>query len=88
MILTSIGLVLFVLFVLIISSFNIKKAIVVLISASTVIIISGFLLLKYFLGAFANPKIEITKDYISTDQDFENGVTIEDVKVDSFGIEG
>lgn len=39
-------------------------------------------------SAFAPANVTITKDYISTNRDFINGVTIEKVRVDSMGTQG
>ena len=39
-------------------------------------------------SAFAPPQLTITKDYISTNRDFINGVTIEKIRVDSIGDKG
>lgn len=65
------------------------KKIIIIISSTIILIISvGLFFLHYFLSAFALPKIEITTDYISTDRDFINGLTIEQIKVDSFGQDG
>lgn len=59
-----------------------------LISISTILIVlvgGGLYFLNQFFSAFAPPKIEITKEYISTDRSFINGVTIEKIQVDSIG---
>lgn len=45
----------------------------------------GLYSLYYFLSAFALPKVTITANYISTNTDFINGVTIEKLMVDSIG---
>ena len=50
--------------------------------------IGGIYFVYSFFGAFAPPKVTITKAYISTDRDFINGVTIEKIQVDSFGEKG
>ncbi len=63
--------------------------ILIIVSVITFVLIGGGLyFLKQFFSAFAPPKIEITKVYISTDRDFINGVTIEKIRVDSFGEKG
>ena len=57
---------------------------------------TAFVILSINLGgltscifsALAPPKLTIIKDYISTDRDFINGVTIEKVRVDSIGNQG
>ena len=65
------------------------KNILILLSAILIVIIGGGLyFLNQFLSALANPKIEITTEYISTDGDFVNGVTIEKIRVDSIGEKG
>ncbi len=61
------------------------KIIIVIISIITLIVIGGLYFLNYFLSALAPPKVTITKDYISTNRDFINGVTIEKIQVDSIG---
>ncbi len=63
----------------------------ILVIISTIGIIftgGGICLLKQFLTALAPPKIEITKEYILTNKDFINGVTIEKIRVDSIGENG
>ncbi|MEG9329230.1 hypothetical protein V6B16_14920 [Salinimicrobium catena] len=65
------------------------KKIFIIISAIVIVLIGGGLyFLNQFLNALAPPKIEITKEYISTDRDFVNGVTIEKILVDSLGAKG
>ncbi|HRP33919.1 MAG TPA: hypothetical protein PKV73_18605 [Agriterribacter sp.] len=61
---------------------------IIIISTIALIAIGGLYFLKSFFSAFAPPKVTITKDYISTNRDFINGVTIEIVLVDSLGQEG
>lgn len=41
-----------------------------------------------FLTSLQPPKIEITKNYISTNKDFINGIIIEKISVDSIGKDG
>lgn len=66
-----------------------KNKIAILIGGLALILISvGLYFLYYFFSAFAAPKITITKDYVKTDRDFVNGVTIEKLLVDSLGEEG
>lgn len=61
------------------------KSIVIVVIAIALFIFGGLYLLYFFFSAFAPPKVKITKDYISTNQDFINGVTIEKLSVDSIG---
>ena len=65
------------------------KKILLIISAVLFILVlgSGFLLYQFFTS-LQPPKIEITKNYISTNKDFINGVTIEKITVDSIGGNG
>ncbi len=63
------------------------KTIIIILSAIALFVIGGLYFLYYFFSAFAPPKVTITKDYIATNRDFINGVTIEKLKVDSFGSE-
>ncbi|WP_339813349.1 hypothetical protein [Zunongwangia profunda] len=65
------------------------KKIGLIISAILLILVvgSGFLLYQ-FLTSLQAPKIEITENYISTNRDFINGVTIEKITVDSTGGNG
>jgi hypothetical protein len=65
-----------------------KKILIVVSSITIVLICGGLFFLNQFLSAFALPKIEITTEYISTDRDFINGVTIEKIQVDSIGDKG
>lgn len=64
------------------------KATIVIILVIVLIAIGGLYFLKSFFSAFAPPKVTITKDYISTNRDFINGVEIEKILVDSIGKEG
>jgi hypothetical protein len=62
-----------------------SKIIVIIISATTLLIVGGLYFLKSFFSAFAPPTVTVTKDFISTNRDFVNGVTIEKINVDSMG---
>ena len=66
-----------------------KTAKIILISVTTLIVIIGCGVYGFyrFLSAFSPPKVKITTDYISTNRDFINGITIEKIEVDSIGIE-
>lgn len=61
------------------------KTIIIIISVIALIVIGGLYFLKSFFSAFAPPKVTVTKEYISTNRDFINGVTIEKIQVDSIG---
>jgi hypothetical protein len=63
------------------------KTIIIILSVIALVVIGGLYFLQSFFSAFAPPKVTITKDYISTNSDFINGVTIEKIKVDSIGSE-
>tara|TARA_B100000378_G_scaffold255416_1_gene232463 strand:+ start:208 stop:777 length:570 start_codon:yes stop_codon:yes gene_type:complete len=65
------------------------KKILLIISAVLFILVlgSGFLLYQFFTS-LQPPKIEITENYISTNKDFINGMTIEKITVDSIGGNG
>lgn len=67
------------------------KSIAITLSVILLLAFGGLYLLSSFFntifGAFAPQKVTITKDYISTNRDFINGVTIEKIKVDSIGQE-
>jgi hypothetical protein len=64
------------------------KTITIIFSTITLIVVVGLYFLRTFFSAFAPPKVTVTKDFISTNQDFINGVTIEKIRVDSIGEEG
>jgi|GEM_PF-1471752 len=51
-------------------------------------VISGLYFLKSPFNALAPSKVMVTKDYISTNRDFINGVTIEKIQADSIGNNG
>ncbi len=60
---------------------RLAKGIMIAIGIILILIAGGL----YFLGALAPPKVTITANYISTNTDFINGVTIEKLMVDSIG---
>lgn len=63
----------------------------IIIFASSIIlifIVGGLIFVKQFFNAFAPPKIEINTEYISTDRNFINGLTIEMIRADSIGENG
>ncbi|HRK55280.1 MAG TPA: hypothetical protein PK185_15295 [Cyclobacteriaceae bacterium] len=65
-----------------------KKILVIVSSIIVVLIVGGLFIVNQFFSAFAPPKIEITTEYISTNRDFINGLTIEKIQVDSMGQNG
>ena len=65
-----------------------SKRTILILSILVVTIIGGIYFAKSFFNAFAPPDLTITKDYIVTNRDFVNGVTIEKIKVDSIGDKG
>jgi len=62
-----------------------KTIVIALFVISLFVIGSGLYFLYSFFSSFAPPKVAITKDYISTNRDFIDGVTIEKILVDSIG---
>ncbi len=62
-----------------------SRVIVISISIITLLIAGGLYFLKSFFSAFAPPKVTVTKNFITTNRNFINGVTIEKIKVDSIG---
>jgi hypothetical protein len=64
------------------------KRIIITLSIIALFIAGGIYFLFYFFSAFTPPKLTITSNYISTNRDFINGLTIEKIKVDSIGGEG
>ena len=52
------------------------------------ILAGGLFLLYNFLSALGPPDVTITRNQISTNRDFINGVTIEKINVDSIGNQG
>lgn len=65
------------------------KKILIIASSILILLVGGRLFLKHqFFSAFAPPKIRITTEYISTNRDFINGLTIEKINVDSLGQDG
>jgi hypothetical protein len=67
---------------------RLAKGITIGLSIIILLIAGGLYFLYYFLSAFALPKLTVTQTYISTNQDFINGVTIEKIHVDSIGVKG
>ncbi len=61
------------------------KTIIIIISVIALVIIGGLYFLQSFFSAFAPAKVTISENYISTNRDFINGVTIESLRVDSMG---
>lgn len=61
------------------------KIIVIAIFAIPLLLVCGQYFLKSYFSTFAPPKVTVTKDFISTNRDFINGVRIEKIKVDSMG---
>ena len=65
-----------------------KKILITVSTIIIVLIVFGFVLMRQFLSAFAPPKIEITKECISTNRNFINGLIIEQIKIDSMSQNG
>lgn len=61
------------------------KTSVVIISIIAILVVGGLYFVRFFFSAFTPPKVTVTKDFISTNHDFTNGVTIEKINVDSMG---
>lgn len=64
------------------------KTIALVLSIISLLVLGGLYFLGSFFSAFAPPNVTVTKDYISTNRDFINGVTIEKIHVDSIGGKG
>jgi hypothetical protein len=62
--------------------------IAIILTIITVLCIGGFSLIRSFFNAFSTPKVTITKNYISTNKEFKNGITIEKIIIDSIGDKG
>lgn len=65
-----------------------KKILIITSSIIVVLAVGGYILIIQFYSAFAPPKIKITTEYISTNRDFINGLTIEKIRVDSMAQDG
>ena len=65
-----------------------QKILLIISSIILILVLGGGFLMYKFLTALQPPKIEITENYISTNRDFINGVTIEKISVDSIGSNG
>jgi len=61
------------------------KAIIIILSVVLLVVFSGLYFFYSYLTALAPPKVNITKDYISSNRGFINGVSIEKILVDSIG---
>ena len=65
------------------------KKIGLFISSKIIVLVLGAVFLSYqFLTSLQAPKIQITENYISTNQNFTNAVTLEKISVDSIGRNG
>lgn len=64
------------------------KTIIIILSAITLLVAGGLYFFNSFFSAFAPPRVTITKNFIATNRDFINGVTIEKILVDSMGDNG
>ncbi|MBJ7882962.1 hypothetical protein [Gelidibacter salicanalis] len=67
---------------------GLTKGTMISLSIILILILSGLYFLNIFFRAFAPPNVAITENYISTDRNFINGVTIEKILVDSIGDKG
>ena len=65
-----------------------KKIGLLISSIIIVLVLSAVFLINQFLTSLQPPKIEITENYISTNQNFTNAVTLEKISVDSIGRNG
>jgi hypothetical protein len=63
------------------------KIIIIILSVLLLFAAAGLYFAYSFFSAFAPAKVTITENYISTNRNFINGVTIEKIKVDSMGDE-
>ncbi|MCB9262549.1 MAG: hypothetical protein H6607_09265 [Flavobacteriales bacterium] len=81
------GLILITILGVILMKNKLAKGIMIAFSIILILVTGGLIFLNYFISALAPPKVKITTNYISTNNDFINGVTIEIIKVDSIGSE-
>lgn len=82
------GLILIAIFLVILLKNRLAKGLMIVLSIILILVAGGLYFLNYFLSSFAPPKVTITTNYISTNTDFINGVTIEKIRVDSIGEKG
>lgn len=64
------------------------KTIIIIFSPIALAVVGGLYFLRTFFSSFAPANVTVTKDFISTNHDFINGVTIEKIHVNSIGEEG
>jgi hypothetical protein len=79
------GLILIAILSVILLKNRLAKGLIIALSIILILSAGGLYFLNYFLSAFAPPKVTITTNYISTNSDIINGVTIEKIRVDSIG---
>ena len=84
----AIGLILIAIIVIMIIKRKSKRTLLIGLSIIVLVVGGGLFLLYSFLQALGPPTVTITKNHISTNRDFINGVTIEKIQVDSIGDEG
>ena len=65
-----------------------KKIGLIVSSVILILILGAGIFIYQFLTSLQPPKIEITENYISTNRNFVNGVTIERISIDSIGGNG
>lgn len=65
-----------------------KKIVIIVSSIMIFLVVGGLFLVNQVVSAWGPPKIKITTEYISTNRDFINGLTIEKIRVDSMGQNG
>ncbi|WKK74708.1 hypothetical protein QYS49_23875 [Marivirga salinae] len=82
------GLILIVIITIILFKNRPLKGILISVSLIVILTAGGLYFLKYFISSFAPPKVTISKNDIVTNREFNNGVTIEKINVDSIGDEG
>src|SRR5688572_2625259 len=63
------------------------KIVIIVFSATIIIVLAGLYFFYRFLDALGPPEVTMTKEYISSDHGFINGLTIEKLQVDSMGSE-
>lgn len=63
------------------------KRITIVSSLFTLLFAGALYFMYYFLSALGVPEVTVTTDAISTNREFDNGVTIERIRVDSIGDE-
>jgi len=83
-----IGIIIIAIIVILILKGKSKRNLVIGLSVIALVLAGGLFWLYSFLDALGSPDVPITRNQITTNRDFGNGVTIEKIDVDSIGKEG